>query len=208
MELGGNITQCTDAYDVLEEGDEWSNNILSQRTLRGPSGKLGLPGEVDAVPDATELALCERLAAAAAAVAPDLEVGMGFVARHDGWRCDALTVGALRPIFGGALFPGAELAVQRLQERGSWWRRVLAYYTESDEDEPVEDRHETRKGLNRWRKILSWFHAQKDFAEVAFVAIDKRDELDLRGGCVLPRLLLGRTRGGSVAGLFGIVVDR
>jgi hypothetical protein len=84
----------------------------------------------------------------------------------------------------------------------------MAYYTESDEDEPVEDRNETRKGLKRWRKILSWFHAQKDFEEVAFVAIDKRDPFSLSGGCVLPRLLLGRTRGGSVAGLFGIVVDR
>jgi len=218
MKLDGNIAECTDAYDVLEEGDDWSNNILSQRTVRGPSGKLGLEGEVDAVPDAAELALCQRLAAAAAAGAPELEVGMGsasddkfeafFVARHDGWRCDALTAAALRPIFGGALFPDAKIDVWRLEERGGWWKRVLAYYTEADEDEPVEDRDETRNGLKRWRKILSWFHAQKDFVEVAFVAVDKRDPFSISGGCVLPRLVLGRTRGGSVAGLFGIIVDR
>ena len=218
MKLQGNIAECTDAYDVLKEGDDWSNNILSQRTVRGPSGKLGLPGEVDAVPDATELVLCTRLAAAAAAVAPDLEVGMGsasddkfegfFVAKHDRWRCDTLTSAALRPMFGGALFPDAKIGVWRLEQRGRWWKQVLAYYTESDEDEPVEDRQETLQGLKRWRKILSWFHAQKDFAEVAFVAVDKRDPFSMSGGCVLPRLVLGRTRGGSVAGLFGIVVDR
>jgi hypothetical protein len=218
VKLEGNIAECTDAYDVLKKGDEWSNNILSQKTVRGPSGKLGLEGEIDAIPDAAELALCQRLAAAAAAVAPDLEVGMGsasddkfeafFVARHDGWRCDALTAAGLRPIFGGALFPGAKIDVWRLEESGGWWKRVLAYYTESDEDEPVEYRNETREGLKRWRKILSWFHAQNDFVEVAFVAIDKRDPFSISGGCVLPRLVLGRTRGGSVAGLFGIVVDR
>jgi hypothetical protein len=218
MRLDGNIAECIDAYDVLEEGDDWSNNILSQKTVRGPSGRLGLPGEVEAAPDGTELALCTRLAAAAAAVAPDLEVGMGsasdarfeafFVARHEGWRCDALTAAALRSIFGGALFPQATIAVSLLKERGRWWKRVVADFTEADEDEPVEHRRETLYGLKRWRKLLSWFHAQKDFAEVAFVAVDKRDSLSLSGGCVLPRLLLGRTRGGSVAGLFGIVVDR
>jgi hypothetical protein len=218
MKLEGNIAECTDAYDVFEKGDEWSNNILSQRTVRGPSGKLGLPGEVDGVADASELALCTRLAAAAAAVAPDMEVGMGsassdtfeafFVAKHDGWRCDALTVAALRPIFGGALFPEAKLSVYRLEERGRWWKRVLADFTEADEDEPVENRQETLNGLKRWRKVLSWFHAQKSFAEVAFVSVDKPDPFGLRGGCVLPRLILGRTHDGSVAGLFGIVVDR
>jgi hypothetical protein len=218
MELGKNIGECVDAYDVLTKGDDWSNNILSQKTVRGPSGKLGLPGEVDAVPDANELKLCTRLAAAAARVAPDLEIGMGsasddkfegfFVAQHDGWRCDALTAKALRPIFGGALFSDATLRVSRLEERGRWWRRVVVDFTEADEDEPVEFRNETREGLKRWRKLLSWFHAQKDFVEVAFVAVDKADPFSVRGGCVLPRLLLGRTRGGSVAGLFGIVVDR
>ncbi|HXU01831.1 MAG TPA: hypothetical protein VN903_12610 [Polyangia bacterium] len=218
MDLGKNIAACTDAYDVLKKGDDWSNNILSQKTVRGPSGQLGLPGEVDAVPDATELALCTRLAAAAAKVAPDLEVGMGsasddkfeafFVAKHDGWRCDALAPAALRPLFGGALFADATIDVSPLKERGRWWERVVAYYTEADEDEPVELPNETREGLKRYRKILSWFHAQKDFVEVAFVSVDKRDPFSLRGGCVLPRLILGRTRGESVAGLFGIVVDR
>jgi hypothetical protein len=219
MKLGSNIEACVDAYDVLKKGDDWSNNMLSQKTVRGPSGKLGLRGEVDGVPDAKELALCTRLAAAAAKVAPDLEVGMGsaggetfeafFVAKHDGWRCDALKPAALRTVFGGALFADATITVSPLEERGRWWRKVIAYYTEADEDEPVEFQNETREGLKRWRKLMSWFHAQKHFVEVAFVAVDKPDPLfTVRGGCVFPRLLIGRTAGGSIAGLFGVVVER
>jgi hypothetical protein len=114
----------------------------------------------------------------------------------------------LRPIFGGALFADARIDVWLLEQRGRWWKQIIGDFTEADEDEPVENRQETLQGLKRWRKILTWFHAQKDFAEVAFVAVDKRDPFSVRGGCVLPRLVLGRTHGGSVAGLFGFVVDR
>ena len=60
MKLDGNLAECTDAYDILEKGEDWSNNILSQKTVRGPSGQRGLPGEVDVVPDAPELAVCTR----------------------------------------------------------------------------------------------------------------------------------------------------
>jgi hypothetical protein len=65
-----------------------------------------------------------------------------------------------------------------------------------------------REGLARWRSVMAWFHAEKAFAEVAFVFVDKSgDDYGMPGGCVFPRLLLGRTHGGSIAGLFGAYVD-
>ena len=42
--------------------------------------------------------------------------------------------------------------------------------------------------------------------ETAFVSIEKTDEFDAQGGCVYPRLMLGRLADESLSGLFGVVV--
>ena len=217
MKLDKNIAECLDAYGMLKEGDDWSNNILSGKTVRGPSGKLGLPGEVEATPNAKELKLCVRLAAAAGRIVGDLELDMGssaghpfdrfFVAKHAGWQCRSLEAWALRSVFGGALYPGAKIKVLPLAEGTSWWKTMVKYYRLNERpDEEPGDSDRMREGLRRWRKVMAWFHDEKAFVESAFVAVDKTSQ-EFRGGCVFPRLLLGRTRGGSIAGLFTVFVD-
>ena len=223
MKLTYSIGSCVNSSGVKEEGDDWANDILSWKTVRGPSGKIGLPGEVEAKPVAGELKLCVRLAAAAKRIVGEMETGMGsaggqtfdrfFVARHGQWRCRALKPGEIRPAFGSALYPAATIKGLPLEERTSWWKTVVKCFRLNEETEEPPDEgpgasDTMRNGLRRWRKAMAWFHEEKAFVEVAFVEIDKMEAPGIRGGCVFPRLLLGRTRGGSIAGLFGAVVYR
>jgi hypothetical protein len=83
-------------------------------------------------------------------------------------------------MFGGALFPDAR-STWRLSSAGDGGSRSWLTTRNPTEDEPVEDREETPR-VETVAKILSWFHAQKDFAEVAFVAVDKRDPFSVSGG--------------------------
>jgi len=217
MKLDKTIAACTDPSGMAKEGDDWANNILSQKTVRGPSGKLGLAGEVEAAPDPKELKLCVRLAASAGRIMGDLEIGMGssggeqfdrfFVAKHVGFQCRSLEPWAIRPAFGGALYPGAKIKVLPLAENTSWWKQLVKYLrlNEDPDDEPGNS-DTMRDALGRWRKLMAWFKAEKAFVESGFVFVDKKKQ-EFRGGCVLPRLLVGRTRGGSIAGLFGAFVD-
>jgi predicted DNA-binding WGR domain protein len=218
MKLDRTIADCTDNHGVQKEGDEWGHNILSSKTVRGPSGKLGLAGEVDAAPDPAELKLCVRLAAAAGRIMGDLALGMGssgeeqcdrfFVAKHVGFQCRSLDPWGIRPAFGGALYPAAKIKVFPLAENTSWWKTLVKDLRQREHpDEDPYNSNTMRDALGRWRKLFAWFKAEKAFVESGFVFVDKSKTDYLRGGVVFPRLLVGRTRGGSIAGLFGAFVD-
>jgi len=111
--------------------------------------------------------------------------------------CESLSETAVRELFGDALFPGATVSAEELTDSAQWWNRVRE---DAEDDEEI---------LGRWREVLAWFDRQGAFVERAFVAIDKEetDSFDMDGGCVFPRMLLGRTGGGGIAGILGVVVD-
>ena len=65
--------------------------------------------------------------------------------------------------------------------------------------------------------MIRWFQGRSEFIDTAFVQIGNRGALEKvpdekyppgthMFGCVLPRLALGLTAGGSLIGLFGYVV--
>ncbi|MGH7298381.1 MAG: hypothetical protein ACRELB_25805, partial [Polyangiaceae bacterium] len=114
---------------------------------------------------------------------------------------------AVRRAFGGTIFPPATITVEPLKEDGAWWSEVLADGEGQDE-----------AYFAPWRALMAWFDRQESLVDSAFVRIgDYRALLALEPGdlpegtdspgCVFPRLALGLTRAGSLAGLFGCVVQ-
>jgi hypothetical protein len=82
----------------------------------------------------------------------------------------------------------------------------------------VADGEGDGKYLYPWRNLIHWFRTQPDFVDAAFVRIGdsellaQLDDSDCPPGtklpgCVLPRLALGLTKQGSLAGLFGYSVQ-
>src|SRR5262249_39662352 len=96
----------------------------------------------------------------------------------------------LREAFGGVIWSRTRIWVEPLEERGEWWSSVLA-----DCGQTTEEREPC---LRPWQSMIAWFHSQKEFASVWFVMIGN-DPSD--GGAHFPRLAIGVTNGGSLAGI-------
>jgi hypothetical protein len=70
------------------------------------------------------------------------------------------------------------------------------------------------KQLKTWLKLVSWFRCQSKLYGCVFVSVNLDSFTDMQqkgvdfynGGCVLPRLFIGSTQSGSLAGVFSCVV--
>jgi hypothetical protein len=210
------IRECTEHHDVGDPEAEWPNNIISRRAVVYGSGVIARRGEpARHAIDPDELALCRRLSAEAAEVMAGVEVGMGsesgdpfrgfFVAANaDEPAPAAITEGLIRAKFGGTLFPPVTITVEPLAESGVWWSEVEY---DGSESEPGY--------FLPWRAMIRWFRCRPEFVDTSFVRIGHNRALPRESwpegteitGCVLPRLALGLTRGGSLVGLFGYSVQ-
>ncbi|VTR97820.1 hypothetical protein [Tuwongella immobilis] len=213
------IRECMEHYDVGDPTAEWPNNIISRRTVVYGSGQIAREGApVRHAVDADELARCRELAAEVAELMAGVPVGMGsesgdafqgfFIAGSVGEPVPASIDEALiRSRFGGTIFPPATITIEPLAEGTNWWSAVEQNESES-EDEP----------FGPWRAMLQWFGERPEFVSTAFVQIGDQGALeDLPReqwpegteitGCVLPRLAIGLTAGGSIVGLFGYTVQ-
>ena len=209
------IHECMEHYNVGDPNAEWPNNLISRRAVVYGSGLISRAGDpVRHAVDPDELALCRRLAAEAAGIMFGVAVGMGSEA-GDGFRGffiagtagetapSAIDESLIRSRFGGTIFPLATITVEPLAESGVWWSEVEDDGAESEADYFVP-----------WRAMIQWFNGRPEFVSSAFVRIGDREALwnspheewpkgtDITG-CVLPRLAVGLTRGGSLVGLFG-----
>jgi hypothetical protein len=217
------LRECTENYDVGDSEAEWLNNILSRKTIVYGSGRIARRGDpVRHNVDPGELALCKSLAGEAAELMAGVWVGMGsesadtfrafyIAANADDPVLEAIDESLIRSGFGDTIFPPATISVEPLAETGQWWAEV-----EADAGALSGEEHETY--LRPWRALIRWFGARPELKDSAFIRIGEYDalnELD-RGsypegtkipGCVLPRLALGRTRAGSLVGLFGYSVQ-
>ena len=212
------IRECTENYGVGDADAEWPNNILSRRAVAYGSGVITRQGEaVRHSVDPDELALCRRLAAEVEQLMAGVDVGMGsessdpfrgffIAANQDEPTLTAITPDLIRARFGGTIFPPATVVVEPLVEAGTWWEIVAA---ESGDEDAY---------LRPWQAMIRWFRERLEFVDTAFVQIGEATALwqvpeeqyppDTEvAGCVLPRLALGLTRGGSLVGLFGYSVQ-
>jgi hypothetical protein len=183
------------------------------------------------------LELCKRLAAAARARMQGVAVGMGsesddefqefFVSANVDDPIPSCIDGRLvRARFGNTIFPPATITIEPLNEEGRWWEWVVDDGTCRSEgcyDGPEDGYEEWLSRyldnyLHPWRALIAWFSRQPELKDSAFVMIGDYDALHLLDRseyplgtvtvpCVLPRLALGLTKKGSLAGLFGYVVQ-
>jgi hypothetical protein len=109
--------------------------------------------------------------------------------------------------FGGTIFPAATITAEPIVESGVWWSEVSTECAGRSRD------------LYPWRTLIHWFATQPEFVDSAFVrigdfkALSNLEDEELppgaeQPGCVLPRLALGLTKNGSLAGICGYVVQR
>jgi hypothetical protein len=212
------IKECVERHGVGDSQAEWPNNVLSTKTVIFSSGRISRSGDSFAHQvDPDELDLIKRLAHDAFKVVTGVIVGMGSstsdpfhefhsAANIDEEHPEKIDETLIRTRFGGTIFPLATITVEPFAESGTWWSEVAA-------DGEGDSRY-----LYPWRNLIHWFRTQPDFIDSAFVRIGDSEllgQLDESTyppgtempGHVLPRLALGLTRNGSLAGLFGYTVQ-
>jgi hypothetical protein len=213
------IRECMDNYGIGGVDAEWPNNIISRRAVVYNDGTIARRGEgVSHTVDAAELALCKRLSDEAAQVMAGISVGMGsesddvfrnfFIVGPPGSKKPSVIDEALiSERFGGTLFPPVTITVEPFAENTIWWEEVAL---DGEESAPSY--------FTPWQAMSAWFKHQPAFITTAFVRVGDSQALHRlpeeswpRGtvmtGSVLPRLALGLTHNGSLAGLFGFAVQ-
>ncbi|MFW1858922.1 hypothetical protein [Acinetobacter defluvii] len=204
------LSECIQNYDVGREQDEWPNNILSKQTIVYNDGTISKRNKpLDHTINSDELELCQKLSLEIANLMQNTEVGMGsnsgdyfqnfYIAQSQIAATQHITPELIRDYFADTIFPLATITSEPLTINTTWWQEV-----EQDGEESSPD-------------MISWFKAQKDFIACSFVRIGDAGLLEkinsddypqgtIITGCVLPRLVLGLTKNGSLCGLFGFVV--
>ena len=209
------LKPCMEHYGVGLDNDEWSHNIISSQAVIYQNGVIAHRNlTVNHSVDSVELALCKTIAAEAESIMSGVEVGMGsessdtfhqfFIAAHTNEIIpNKIDESLIRSKFGGTIFPLATITVEPLKESGIWWSEV--------EYDGSESSHEYFKP---WKSMVEWFNNRVEFIDTACIRIGDSKELlwlglekNILPGCVLPRLILGLTRKGSLVGLFGISVQ-
>jgi hypothetical protein len=157
--------------------------------------------------DPIEFQLCQDLAAQAAEIMSGIYIGMGdendhelapfyVVANQDQAAPTSITEKEIRSAFGGTIYPQARIEIFSLPTgSGQWWEYLSdPEYTASEI-------------MAAWQKLIDWYQAQTDLSHPVFVEINL-DTADghQNNGCVLPRLVLGLTKAGSLVGLSSCVV--
>jgi hypothetical protein len=213
----------TNFLDPAPPDQEWANCSISQRAVAYSCGAIGRRGDViEHDHDPEELARCRRLSAEAAKVMEGVVVGMGssglddyfapfYVAACRGAKAPRkLDEEMIRRAFGGTIYPGVEILVEPLEERGEWWALVREYLV--DNDDALEDEELLEEGeeeLARWREMVRWFRDAKELHGASFVMMRAADWPRLDWICCdFPYLALGITQAGSLVGIWGRYVDR
>lgn len=145
------------------------------------------------------------------------EVGMGsnsgdyfknfYIVQSQATSTRYITPELILDYFANTIFPLATITTEPLATNTTWWQEV-----EQDGEESSPDYFHT------WHKMMQWFTSQKDFIDCACVRIGDSTLLEqinsdnypkgtIITGCVLPRLIIGLTKSGSLCGLFGFVVQ-
>ena len=215
------IRACMDNYEVGSPEAEWANNIISRKAVVYQSGVIARSDSpVRHLVDSGELKLCQNLAEDIERMMSGIEVGMGsdastqfckfyIVSNVDEPIPSMITEPLIRSKLGGTIFPPATITIEPLIESGKWWAEVTYDGSESGNEY-----------FKPWKAMMAWFKSRPEFIDTAFICIGDSEALFRLGlekanlpdgteitGCVLPRLALGLTHHGSLAGLFGYTVQ-
>jgi hypothetical protein len=200
---------CVDDYEVGDQDDPWANNCLAYDAVAYSNGLISRKGApVDLRYDDMELTLCSRLATESARLMGPRWPGMYgtdaitapyFVTSESFGPLPALDARRIREVFGEALFADANIEVETLAERGTWWDEVQRCAADSAEDDPDFDPQE--KVIKPWQSIIRWFACRPELHGSSFVRIWVENKQTLQGGCVFPWFVVGLTQRGALAGI-------
>jgi hypothetical protein len=218
------IRDCMKNYGVEDEANsEWPWNTIARNAVAYRCGALARRGDrLIHSHDPKEFALCERLAAKAAAKMDGEEVGMGsagvsyfrpyFRVANVGERAlKTITVPSIKRAFGGTIHPEIRVYIERLGPSGRWAQSIREYWIFNEDVMEAEGKEyeklyaEGFQHLKRWAAMMNWFAGRCEFRDIAFVSIGRWEDLN-GSGCVFPRLAVGLTHAGSFAGIAGWVV--
>jgi hypothetical protein len=205
------LAECLETYGVERENlaeKNWPHNVLSTQTVVYDCGAYGQSG--DTIPhhhNPVEFQLCQDLAAQAAEIMQGIYIGMGdendhelapfyVVANQDRPVPTSITEQEIRSAFGGTIYPQARIEICPLQAgSGQWWE----YLSDPEYTDPAIQA--------TWQKLIDWYQTQTNLSHPVFVEINL-DTTDghANNGCVLPRLVVGLTKAGSLVGLSSCVV--
>jgi hypothetical protein len=205
------LAECSETYGIeREHPDEkdWPYNVLSTQTVVYDCGAYCRSGDtILHHHDPVEFQLCQDLAAQAAEMMQGIYIGMGdendhelapfyVVANQDRPVPTSITEQEIRSAFGGTIYPQARIEICSLPAgAGQWWE----YLSDPEYTAP--------EIMAAWQKLIDWYQTQTDLSNPVFVEINL-DTADghQNNGCVLPRLVLGLTKAGSLVGLSSCVV--
>ncbi len=186
--LTGLLKDCADPYG--NTGGEWCNNMISPEAVRCRSGRIGRPNELRGESDPEMLARIQELAAEVQPLVSGLSgsVEPFFVAARTDWKRRPLDAQAVRRMFGTTLFPEAIIETMPLQQ---WWAQM---------------RRQEPDFAGHWAPLIAWLSSDR-FRLAKYVTLrTDRGSGDYKGGCVLPKMWLGRLDDGSVGGVLSVDV--
>jgi hypothetical protein len=204
---------CTASSGPFDVKDEWDHAVLHPHTAVYSCGRPARPGgpnEHDHPPG--EIELGRRLSAQAAERLKGLDaVGSegdgGYVpffltANRADPVPDAITPELVRRLFGGVIYPQAEIVVEPLEERGKWWESVRFYfgYNPDGTHRNPANKKAHDAGIDQWRAFARWFRELKELRGPCYVAIGEHPLSETNLACVFPRLHVGLTPAGSLVG--------
>jgi hypothetical protein len=214
------LQDCLDCGGPEDPTDEWDHNLIHPNTVAYSCGKLFIgdsPHEHNHDPE--ELSRCHRLAEECVNVLGDVQINLSegfdnfkafFITANHGMEAPTeITSEFINLIFGGTIYPQAEIIVEPFVEGNLCWHHfVVSNDPEEtvkylyDDDAVKEFWERQRYRIESWQKLFDWFNSRNEFHDCAFVMIGESDPpSETNFGCVFPRLVLGLTKQGSVTGM-------
>lgn len=187
----------------------WPHNVVSLDTVALASGAVCLHEEpVEHNSDPQELALCRRLAAEVVAALGDREPSGGepagayrpfyLVIGRGESALASLTAEAIRTAFRGTLFPGVPINVEPFLRQPEMINVGGQLRPKRPKRNPPPD---------PWSGFREWAVAHELLREMAYVEIGYGCSLGPSLAAVFPRLVVGLTAVGSLAGACGFVAQ-
>lgn len=197
---------CTNPYGCGDPAlTAWPHNVLSVHTVVYDSGVIAR--RTDAVAhrvDPVELARCERLSAAAAAIMGRHPVGLKSesdepfhpyfqVVSADSQGAPpgppkVVDAALVRKLFGHTIAPFDHVFVEPLRKGGFLWGELEGDVDEDDDDDDlpeVERANTAERVLGRWRELISFLQESDELVRPSFAAIGFNEYSAPTGASVL-----------------------
>jgi|GEM_PF-4953830 len=202
--------------------DDWRHACIHPETIAYACGALSRPGILPKHDhDPAELAIARGIAEEAARLAGTLEhhsegssplTPLFVTANRRGAVPNELTPQAIRRFFGDTIFPQAEIVVRPVQR---WFDEIATQSRQAILQYPAELREQMREHLEQsshkwqqnWRPLVDYLQSHRQLHSPAYVQVGQDRMSETNFACVFPRLWVGITDRGSLAGLFAHEVN-